>query len=202
MPIKPLSPVVCRDGSSFSDPSLCDLVDSRVLSVATLSNEGHAKGVGVMRRLMIVSIIAATSLVSSAGPSSAAVPTSTRHVTGVDSGFYISCPGFDVGYTAAYEVTITDFLDRGGEVARSTEHLQFTGTLFNENDPTRSLPYIGNAYFSNTADGLAATGNYVTQIDGRTVQLETGIARVDYSTGEVVLHGLWQDELLCAPLGG
>jgi hypothetical protein len=202
MPIKPLSAVVCRDGSSFSDPSLCDLVDSWVLSVVTLSSEGHTKGVSVMRRLVIVSIIAATSLVSAAGPSSAAVPTSTRHVTGVDGGLYISCPEFDVGYTAAYDVTFTDFHDANGDVVRSTEHLQFTGTLFNESDPVRSLPYLGNAYFSNTADGLAATGNYVTRIDGRTVQLETGIARVDYSTGEVILHGLWQDELLCAPLGG
>jgi hypothetical protein len=135
-----------------------------------------------------------------AGPSSAAAPTSTRHTSGVEDGFYINCPGFDVGFTAAYDATSTNFYDRSGAVVRSTEQFQFTGMLFNESSPSRSLPYEGNAYIAWTAERQAAMGNYITWINGRAVQLETGIARIDFSTGEVTLHGLWQDELLCGPL--
>jgi hypothetical protein len=153
-----------------------------------------------MRRWMIVSIVAGMWLVSMAGPSSAAAPTSTRHTSGIDEGNYISCPGFDVGFTAAYNATSTTFYDGSGAVVRSTEQFRFTGTLFNESHPSRSLPYEGDAYIAWTPERQSAMGNYMTRINGRAVQLETGIAHVDFSTGDVTLHGLWQDELLCDPL--
>lgn len=153
-----------------------------------------------MRRLLVVSIIAGAWLVSTAGSGLAASPSSTRRVQGTDSGLYISCPEFDVLFTATYEATFTDFLDGSGNVVRSTLHLQFTGTLYNESDPARSLPYQGIANFTWTVDSQRGTGTYIAWINGKPVQLETGIAIIDYSTGDVILHGLWQDQLLCGPL--
>jgi hypothetical protein len=149
---------------------------------------------------MVMTIIAGAWLASIASPSWAAAPSSTGLVSGVDQGLYISCPGFDVGFTATYEATFTDFHDGTGNVVRSTLQLRFTGALYNETEPARSLPYQGTANFTWTADGQRATGTYIAWISGKPVQLETGIAIIDYATGEVILHGLWQDQVLCAPL--
>ena len=152
-----------------------------------------------MRRLLLVSIIAGAWLVSTAGPGLAAPPSSTHHIQGTDAGLYISCPEFNVLFTATYEATFTDVLDGSGVVVRSTLHLQFTGTLSNASEPARSLPYQGTANFTWTADGQRATGPYVAWISGKPLLLETGIAIID-SSGDVILHGLWQDQLLCGLL--
>jgi hypothetical protein len=166
----------------------------------TVPFEDRLEGASVMRRLCIVLVVLGGWLVSTTAPAAAAPPSSTRHVVGTDGGLYISCQGFDVWFSADYEATFTDFHDGSGDVVRSTMHLQFSGTLYNEANPSRSLPYQGIANFTWFGDTLRATGTYVAWIDGKPVQLETGLALVDNATGDVTLHGLWQDALLCVPL--
>ena len=145
-----------------------------------------------MRRFCIAAV-AVGALALGVQPASAASPAVTHRDTGTLDGPYgITCNGF---YVVAHADWTTTSMDLGD---RSTEHLWFSGTLSNSNESSKSVPYWGDSLFVWEGDTFMATGTYHARIDGRMVQLETGIAAFDGVNWTI--HGPQNDTMLCDAL--
>lgn len=71
------------------------------------------------------------------------------------SGLFVSCPTFDVAFTASIDARYIVSLDDEGQPVREIRHVAFTGTL---TGPAGALPYSG--HFTRTADLVAQTARF------------------------------------------
>jgi hypothetical protein len=159
-------------------------------------------------------VLAAAFTVSGVGPARAVAPESvTQHVS-----YTLAMAQADLAddpYSAWGYCGETPILS-AYEVDRTTRtfgwgwerHFSFTGTLYNAEDTSRSVPYSGSANitFDDATSVLTIRGRQSTAvIDGRPVAIDVGSRSIDFDTFDVVTHGQhMSDDLpaLCEALVG
>ena len=138
-----------------------------------------------MRRLLIViALIGALAVPATAGAASGPVITPVSRVVTTPIPFGASCGSFVVLFTVNAEGTNISFYDEQSQLVKQIRHLQFTGTLYNSSDLSKSVPYEGA--FTRTFD--AAT-NTVTLTGLRFKVQLPGEGVVALDTGEEVFAG-------------
>ena len=156
-------------------------------------------------RTLAVSLICSAVVVALAAPASAAAQPVIVHRQAFNEStpsFYMSCGSVDIVATASGVVTTKQFFDTSGALVAEAEAYSFTGTLYNADDKSRSLPYWGGGekrwdYVRST---FLWTDMYQTIVDGQHKVLESGSYRVDRA-GDGFLHGINADAaVLCSAL--
>lgn len=102
------------------------------------------------------------------------------------------CPGFTIDATYMADRRNEDFYDAQGNLVLERRHVQFSGVLYNESDPSRSLTYTGDftLTFDDVANTLTVTGlNDHVIVPGQGVVHLTAGLTVMYPDGGVVEHG-------------
>ena len=77
-----------------------------------------------------------------------------------------------------------------GEVTLTSLHFTFTGTMYNETDLTKAIPYRGGGFWTYDAQYVwdLATYRFLAMVDGRPTPLLVGLEKFTYDPFEVVSH--------------
>jgi hypothetical protein len=115
------------------------------------------------------------------------------------------CPGFQIDATFMAQRRNETFYDAGGDPLLQRRHVQFTGTLYNGDEPSKNVVYSGDftRTFDFTTSTLTITGlsAHVLMRGAGVILLSAGEVTVDLGSGEVVTRGPSGDlTRLCANL--
>lgn len=159
---------------------------------------------GTPRSFFAVAAVALGALVA-AGAASASGPVISENNDTTPQSIieWGDCPGFIIDATFMADRRNEDFYDSQGNLVLERRHVSFTGTLYNDSDPSRSLPYSGD--FTRTFDFVNGT---FTQTGLGTHVIVPGAGVINLSAGlflatpdSVVQHGPDGDlTQLCAAL--
>jgi hypothetical protein len=111
---------------------------------------------GSTRSRLAVAVVAITSLaVPAAAQASGPVISENNDTTPQTIIEWGDCPTYTIDATYMANRRNEDFYDSNGNLVLERRHISFTGVLYNDSDPSRSLPYEGT--FTLTIDFAAGT---------------------------------------------
>ena len=116
---------------------------------------------------------------------------------------WADCPTFTIDATFMAQRRNEDFYDAQGNLALERRHVDFTGTLYNESEPARVVPYEGHftLTFDFAANSLTLTGlnTHVIVPGSGVINLTAGIT--EFTPTDAIEHGPNGDLTeLCAAL--
>jgi hypothetical protein len=138
-----------------------------------------------MRRLLIaIALIGALAVPASVGAASGPVITPVSRGVTTPIPFGANCGSFVVLFTVNAEGTNISFYDDQSQLVKQIRHVQFTGTLYNSSDLSKSVPYEGafTRRFDTATNTATLTGlRFKVRLPGE------GVVALD--TGEEVFAG-------------
>lgn len=142
-----------------------------------------------MARRIVALASAALLMILVAAPAASAVPPEKFNYE-FDEVFLLgSCDGFDIYQDDHAKVAETWHYNRDGSVDRIHFHMDFEGVVYNEQDPSKTLPGSGhvNADTDESFEVWTQRGLYYkVKLPGGGVVIDAGPFVVDVSSGEPV----------------
>jgi hypothetical protein len=129
-----------------------------------------------MKKLLLLVALSVPLVLAAGAAAAAPVITYTTDQIAQPIPFGINCGSFKVLVTLDAEGTNINFLDDANQLVKQIRHVQFTGTLYNSADLSKSVPYEGD--FTRTWDGVANTTTF-TGVHFRVLVPGQGVLALD-----------------------
>lgn len=111
---------------------------------------------GTPRSFVVLAAVALIALIGAAAASASGPVISENNDTTPQSIIeWADCPGFMIDATYMADRRNEDFFDSQGNLLLERRHVSFTGVLYNDSDPSKSLSYSGD--FTLTFDNAKGT---------------------------------------------